>query len=159
MITFPKYLKYEDDVLCISLQLDSYKTFILGNSSTGKSFMANRLHAVKQSEGLQASAKVSFNWDRFYVCLDSRDLADMYELTDSIILLDRLDFYIDEKLSAFIRNSNNIFILISRSGVDGVNTTYENLKVLKVDNINDKLYITTRYALSSEVLDEELQEF
>ena len=147
---FPKYLEYEDENIRISIRLDSFKTFILGGSASGKTYFSEKLYKMKKYANLRQNIKLSIAWENLYVCLNEKDVDGVYSVRNSIIILDRLDFYMNEQLINFINDSNNIFILITRYGVPGVDTTHKNFKVLKLKTSGTKLLLETIEAFSPE---------
>lgn len=149
---FPLYLNYEDSDIRISLELNSLHTFITGNSATGKSYICKKLDALKVTPVLQEEVKVNFNWDALHICFDIEDVRKISNINNSIVILDRLDFYCNGEVIEFIKSTNNIFIFMSRYGIKGVYTTYKNSRMLKTERIGDKLNVITIPSLSNEAV-------
>lgn len=148
----PSEFKYSDSETDIIIAINSKINIITGDSASGKSFLARRLYNVVHEKSLRQIAKANIDFENIYVCLDERDLAEMYNRSNSLIIIDRFDMLskdiknnlLNKKLISFINDSRNIFIIMARGATEGVYCTFDSIAELRsYKGANEVLHISS----------------
>lgn len=102
--------------LRVSIPIMSKNTIIEGDSGTGKTFMINKLHAIKNSKMLRSDTKSTVDFDDIIIVRNRYEtgLVDMKNTKHKLILLDKADTYLDKHWVDFINKSKNTFIIMTR---------------------------------------------
>lgn len=144
MNNFPIIFKLESEEISIKLILNSRITFIEGDSSTGKTYILKKISGIIKEPVLKAEYNYNFNTEKVYVCLNGADLTYMYNIVNSIIFIDRFDFFLSDKLLNFVNNSNNIFVLISRIYDIDIKCSQNDIWYIESYKKNNKLYLESK---------------
>ena len=99
--------------LRVSIPIMSKNTIIEGDSGTGKTFMINKLHAIKNSKMLRSDTKSTVDFDDIIIVRNRYEtgLVDMKNTKHKLILLDKADTYLDKHWVDFINKSKNKHLL------------------------------------------------
>lgn len=144
MNNFPIIFKLESEETSIKLILNSRTTFIEGDSSTGKTYILKKIYGLIKEPVLREEYSYNFNTEKVYVCLNEADLTYIYNIVNSIIFIDRFDFFLSDKLLNFVNNSNNIFVLISRIYDIDIKCSQNDIWYIESYKKNNKLYLESK---------------
>ena len=148
----PFEFKYNDGETDITIDINSKINIITGDSASGKSFLARRLYNVIHEKSLRQIAKANTDFEDMYVCLDERDLTEMYNRSKSLIIIDRFDMLskdiknnlVNSRLINFLNNSKNIFIIMARGTTEGIYCTFDSIAELRsYKDVKEVLHISS----------------
>lgn len=146
MNIFPIIFKLENEEISIKLILNSRVTFIEGDSSTGKTYIFKKIYGIIKEPVLKLEYRYNFNLEKVYVCLNEADLTYIYiyNKVNSIIFIDRFDFFLSDKLLNFVNNSNNIFVLNSQVYDIDITCSQNDIWYIESHKKGNKLYLESK---------------
>lgn len=127
---------FDDSKISCRFKLDSYVTFIIGDSSTGKTFILKRIQRVIKEKSLRSKVKTNISIDKTFVCLDEHDIKEIAGLEGCIIFIDRFDMLNNAELEKMINSNKNLFVIMYRGGKCGIRTNLDNIKELTSSKSN-----------------------
>lgn len=138
---FHNNIYIQSESLIVDLNTHSLISVIVGNSSTGKTFMTSVLKDIKDA-GVKKLIKSNVNLDDILLCTNKDSIQAMLlnkqNIKGKLIFIDRYDIYYSDELDTFISDSPNKFIIMSHTKYDRLNLNSSSFLVLNYSNTTKK---------------------
>lgn len=147
-MNFPFTFKFHTSDTIIEITFDSIISLIVGDSGTGKTYIAKYIKNYSQTETLKEYVKCNWDLNKLYVCLNKNDIEDIYSKEGHIIIIDRFDMYANDKLIDFINTCKNMFVIMYRGSNTKLKARLDDMYILcnKTSNGLDYFYTSNIYA-------------